>query len=140
MNKKNISRRDFLKLATDGLLSLAGLLGIAGVIRFLSYKTEPPQPTEYDLGLAEAYIPGSNTVFPEIPAVLIHGEAGFTALSLVCTHLGCTVGMETYGFTCPCHGSQYSLTGVVTKGPATTPLKSLRVEQKPDGHLIIHMK
>ncbi len=140
MEKNRISRRDFLKLATDGLLTLSGLLGVAGIIRFLSYKSEPPQPTEYDLGLADAFLPGSRTVFPEIPAVLIHGDAGFSALSLVCTHLGCTVGIQPNGFTCPCHGSQYSLTGVVTKGPASSPLKALRLEQTADGHIILHMK
>jgi cytochrome b6-f complex iron-sulfur subunit len=139
MDKKKISRRDFLKLATDGFITLSGLLGLWGIIRFLSYKTDPPQPSEYDLGLADTFTPGSRTVLPEIPAVLIHGDTGFSALSLVCTHLGCTVGTQPNGFTCPCHGSEYSLTGVVTKGPASSPLKPLRLEQKADGRLILHM-
>ncbi len=52
MNKPSIPRRDFLKLTLDSLLAFGGLLGLAGLIRFLSYKTEPPQPTEFDLGLA----------------------------------------------------------------------------------------
>ena len=53
MNKPSISRRDFLKLTLDSLLVFGGLLGLGGLIRFLSYKTEPPQQTEFDLGLAQ---------------------------------------------------------------------------------------
>jgi cytochrome b6-f complex iron-sulfur subunit len=140
MNKPSISRRDFLKLTLDSLLVFGGLLGLGGLIRFLSYKTEPPQPTEFDLGLAENYQPDSVTTFPEIPAVLIHRDSGFTALSLVCTHLGCTVEVQFDGFACPCHGSRFNSSGYPVKGPAVAPLKTLRVEQTTDGKLILHTK
>jgi len=33
------SRRDFLKLATTALLTASGLLGLAGLIRFLDFST-----------------------------------------------------------------------------------------------------
>jgi cytochrome b6-f complex iron-sulfur subunit len=138
MNKPSISRRDFLKLTMDSLLVFGGLLGLGGLIRFLSYKTEPPQPTEFDLGPAENYLPGATKTFPEIPAVLINHDNKFTALSLVCTHLGCTVEVKPDGFTCPCHGSRFNSDGHPVKGPATTPLKTLRVEKTSDGKLILH--
>jgi cytochrome b6-f complex iron-sulfur subunit len=138
MNKQSLSRRDFLKLTLDSLLTLGGLLGLGGVIRFLSYKTEPPQPTEFDLGPAENYRPGSRTILPEIPAVLIRSDNGFTALSLVCTHLGCTVEVQSDGFACPCHGSHFNVNGYPEKGPAATSLKVFRVEQTTEGKLILH--
>jgi cytochrome b6-f complex iron-sulfur subunit len=140
MNKPTISRRDFLKLTIDSLLAFGGLLGLGGLFRFLSYKNEPAQPTEFDLGLAENYRPGSSTTIPEIPAVLIHANSGFTALSLVCTHLGCTVEVQVDGFACPCHGSRFNKNGIPVKGPATAPLKTFRVEQTTDGKLILHTK
>jgi len=140
MNKPSISRRDFLKLTLDSLLAFGGLLGLGGLIRFLSYKTEPPQPTEFDLGLAENYKPDSVTTFPEIPAALFHRDGGFTALSLVCTHLGCTVEVQLDGFACPCHGSLFNSSGYPVKGPAVAPLKTFRVEQTTDGKLILHTK
>jgi cytochrome b6-f complex iron-sulfur subunit len=140
MNKSSISRRDFLKLTLDSLLAFGGVLGLAGLIRFLSYQTEPPQPTEFDLGPASNYPDDSTRTLPEVPAVLIHQNGGFTALSLVCTHLGCTVEVKPEGFTCPCHGSRFSSEGRPVKGPATTPLKTLRVEQTTDGKLILHTK
>lgn len=138
MNKQPLSRRDFLKLTLDSLLTLGGLVGLGGVIRFLSYKTEPPKPTEFDLGLAENYQPSSRTAFPEIPALLIRGDNGFTALSLVCTHLGCMVETQPDGFACPCHGSLFNISGYPVKGPAAAPLKVFRVEQTIDGKLILH--
>jgi cytochrome b6-f complex iron-sulfur subunit len=139
MTKQSISRRDFLKLSLDGLGALGGLLGLAGLIRFLSYKTDPPKPTQFDLGPADNYKMGSRTTFPEIPAVLIRSDTGFKALSLVCTHLGCTVGVQQDGFACPCHGSLYNPDGVPTKGPAYLPLKVLRLEQTSAGNLILHL-
>ena len=140
MNKPSISRRDFLKLTLDSLLAFAGLLGLGGLIRFLSYKTEPPQPTEFELGLAGNYQSDSKTTIPEIPAVLIHTNSRFTALSLVCTHLGCTVEVKSDGFACLCHGSRFNSDGYPVKGPASMPLKTLRVEQTTDGKLILHMQ
>jgi cytochrome b6-f complex iron-sulfur subunit len=138
LNKPNLPRRDFLKLTLDSLLAFGGLLGIAGLIRFLSYKTEPPQPTEFALGLAESYALDSKTVLPQVPAVLIHNDSGFMALSLICTHLGCTVKVQPAGFACPCHGSQFNSNGYPVKGPASVSLKKLRVEQTSDGKLTLY--
>ncbi len=133
-----ISRRDILKLTTDGLLAGAGLLGLGGLVRFLSYETDVP-PSEYDLGPADNYPDPSRTVLPYIPAILIRNGAQFTALSLACTHLGCTVEEKGSEFDCPCHGSRYDSSGYVLKGPADRPLKKLRVEQLQDNTLRLYM-
>lgn len=135
MNKPNISRRDFLKLARTALLTASGLLGLGGLIRFLSYSSQPAAPTEFVLGLASDYVAGARTVLPDVPALLVHGENGFTALSLVCTHLGCTVESKPEGFACPCHGSRFDLQGSVVRGPASKALRSLRVDLGSDEKL-----
>jgi cytochrome b6-f complex iron-sulfur subunit len=130
-----ISRRDFLKLTRDGLLYLSGALALGGLLRFLDFQTESAPQTEFDLGLAENYSVNTQTVVSEIPAMLIHSEQGFNAISLVCTHLGCTVGQSADGFACPCHGSRFNSQGTVVQGPANKNLRPLRVEQTLDGHL-----
>jgi Rieske Fe-S protein len=130
-----ISRRDFLKITRDGLLYLSGALTLGGLLRFLSYQSEPALQTEFDLGPADNFVLDTQTILPDIPAILLRSEKGFTALSLICTHLGCTVGQSTNGFACPCHGSQFDSHGNVLHGPATQKLQSLRVEQMLDGHL-----
>lgn len=55
--------------------------------------------------------------------------ASFAALQIACTHQGTPV---TYSnaqgkFICPNHGSEFSTTGAVLQGPATTPLKTYTV-------------
>jgi hypothetical protein len=42
-----ISRRDFLKLTRNGFLYLSGILTLGGLLRFLSFQTEPARQTEW---------------------------------------------------------------------------------------------
>jgi Rieske Fe-S protein len=137
INMSSLSRRDFLKLSSRVLLAVSGLLGVGAIWRFLSHPTEPPVQTEFDIGPAENYPPGSRTLRPEVPAVVIHDEAGFAALSLVCPHLGCTVEQTAAGFACPCHGSTFSPSGTPLSGPANVPLSSLQIKENIDGHLVV---
>ena len=67
-------------------------------------------------------------------AIVYRGADGaIHAYSNRCTHLGCRidriVGDEAV---CPCHGSRYRADGTVTAGPATRPLKRLRIEPDPE--------
>ncbi len=130
-----LSRRDFLKLARNGFLYLSGALGIGGFLRFLDYDPNPKPKTEFDLGPVSNYPLNSRTLLSDPPAVLLHTESGFSALSLVCTHLGCTIEDDAQGFACPCHGSRFDKDGNVTHGPANKPLHSLRVEITDEGNL-----
>jgi cytochrome b6-f complex iron-sulfur subunit len=134
-----VSRRDFLKLAREGLLWLSGALTLGGVLRFLDFETHPAPPTAFPLGPATRYPLHSRIVLEDIPAVLLHTESGFTARSLTCTHLGCALAQAPDGFTCPCHGSEFDEAGTVRRGPAEKPLTALRVEQTLAGELILHL-
>ena len=134
----DISRRDFLKLARDGFLYLSGALAFVGFLRFLDFDPNPAPKTEFDLGPVENYPPDSCTVLPEIPAILTRTESGFSALSLVCSHLGCTLENEADGFACPCHGSRFDTEGRVMHGPAVKPLPALRIEITEDKRLILY--
>jgi Rieske Fe-S protein len=51
------------------------------------------------------------------------GEDSFTAMSMRCTHKGCTVQRDGGGLRCPCHGSRFDASsGASLKGPAKDPL------------------
>jgi cytochrome b6-f complex iron-sulfur subunit len=133
-----LSRRDFLSWAWKGMLALSSLLGLGVLLRFFDYQDEPPQPTTFDLGLAEKYPAGSVTLVPEAQAVLLHEAGGFRALSNTCPHLGCTVEAIAGGFRCPCHGSKFDRHGAVQTGPATITLQNFRLETTAEGRLILH--
>jgi cytochrome b6-f complex iron-sulfur subunit len=51
--------------------------------------------------------------------------SAFTALTAICTHEQCTVSnYQNQVYECPCHGSQYSVSGSVIKGPAPSSLRT----------------
>jgi Rieske Fe-S protein len=134
---KKLSRRDFLKIASRGLLGLSGILGIGGLIRYLSFEPDPPPPQRFDVGKEQDFPVNSRTLLKQIPALLIRSADGFTALSLTCPHLGCTVEEKDGEMLCPCHGSRYTLEGQLLAGPATLGLKELKVEFGSDGNITI---
>ena len=49
----------------------------------------------------------------------------FSAFSLICPHFGCTVGIATGSFACPCHGARFAADGHWTGGQPTGNLTSL---------------
>ena len=134
-----LPRRDFLRLATDALLVFGGLIVLRGLVRFFSFQIEPDPQYTFDLGDAAEIPPGSHHLRSDIPAVIYNNAGEFSAISLVCTHLGCTVEPNGEGgFTCPCHGSRFSRVGLVTQGPAASPLRRLQVGVEDDGNVKLH--
>jgi cytochrome b6-f complex iron-sulfur subunit len=63
------------------------------------------------------------------------------AVSDICTHAGCSVRYDRVGkvLNCPCHGSRFSLTGMVLRGPATRPLKSYTIQLDQSTNLLTIM-
>ena len=140
--KISSSRRDFLKLITNAFFGLSGALGLGGLFRFFSFLPDPGPPTEFDLGSASLYSEDFPVLQPDIPAIIKRTAEGIIAISLVCTHLGCTVeeSDNSEGFTCPCHGSRYNKDGILLKGPATKNLPHFRIEEQEDGTLKLYTK
>lgn len=58
------------------------------------------------------------------------------ALSLTCTHQGCTVSKQKDGsFLCPCHGAKYDQNGKVLKGPAQRDLTKFKVKNQQENQV-----
>lgn len=120
-------RRRFLRRVTALIGSLAAA---ALTLRFLLPRQ---QSRENTLSVAAAEIPLDGAlVYRESRVALVRDADGIVAVSLVCTHLGCTLTVTPDDLVCPCHGSRFDRTGVVLVGPATRPLERLPVRQVAD--------
>lgn len=78
---------------------------------------------------------------PDIPRAIYlhrHPDEAFSAVLTRCTHRGCQVEPAGERLACPCHGSEYSLTGTVLRGPAERPLQRYAVTADPD-RITIHL-
>ena len=74
------------------------------------------------------------------PAILLHhADDTWTALTAVCTHLGCTVQFDAERKTiyCACHGGMYDpRTGANISGPPPKPLLAFKAQVLP-GKVVI---
>ncbi len=96
-----------------------------GKINSLSYyegeaQTKVPFWVNSNSLLGKNYYGAGDNVY------LVQGED--KAISLTCTHQGCTVQLQANGeFVCPCHGALYNQEGKVISGPAKRDLASFQV-------------
>lgn len=52
----------------------------------------------------------------------------YIASLLKCTHRSCELNVGGGVYSCPCHGSEFSVSGKVLEGPAETDLKTFKIE------------
>lgn len=72
------------------------------------------------------------------PVCIGRDQGGVYAMTLTCTHAGCTAGVINERVACPCHGSNFDRNGNVTTGPASSPLQHFAVSVDASGNLTIH--
>jgi cytochrome b6-f complex iron-sulfur subunit len=130
-------RREFLTLGVSlGIGGLGAALTGAGVFKFMVPVVTYGTPMQFTVPKASLPKPGEELLFPDEKVLvrrLRNGQLG--AISLICTHLGCTVTRVTTGFLCPCHGSQYDADGIVVGGPAPKTLPWHAIKPVP-GNLV----
>jgi len=87
----------------------------------ISLATETAAPLRATGGAQTFALPSGD----DIVIVIRTGATTAVALSDICTHQGCGVTYQSAAnrLFCPCHGSEFSLTGSVLQGPAIAPLK-----------------
>lgn len=141
-----LTRRAWLGLAW-GAFSAASAAALAATGRFMfpNVLNEPPQqfkagfPNEYGMGVDERWKEKFGVWVVRTPEDIEQHASGFYALSVTCTHLGCTpnyLSAESK-FKCPCHGSGFRTTGVNFEGPAPRPLERVRIVMAEDGQILV---
>ncbi len=75
----------------------------------------------------------------EFPICLYKIEQNIYNASLLhCTHRGCELNVGGGIYSCPCHGSEFSVTGKVLEGPADKDLKTFKTETDNENIYILH--
>jgi cytochrome b6-f complex iron-sulfur subunit len=138
-----LTRRVFAKITIGAIgCAYAGMIGYP-VYRYLESPVEKAAAaaavSEVTLAKANDLPTGAALIFKfgTKPALLIHEKDGsWSALSAVCTHLGCTVQYEAPEdrIFCACHGGVYDpKTGANVSGPPPRPLDRYKVTLGTDG-------
>jgi len=124
------SRREFLNKLWKGLGVVAFIEITAVLFGYLfTGKSEneslKPKQLFFDAGNINAFQKNSVTIFRSGRFYLVRlDDGGFLALSLRCTHLGCSINWEEdkQRFICPCHASAFEINGNVQNPPAPSAL------------------
>jgi menaquinol-cytochrome c reductase iron-sulfur subunit len=153
--EQQISRRNFLGATVwtlGGLITLG--LGVPAIAYIIGPSLERSATDEWlRLGAAAKVEIGVPTLFKlkiqrkagwivseEELAIYVSTENGrtFTAMSNICTHLGCRIRWVTARkqFFCPCHDGVYDKDGNVVSGPPPRPLDRYEIKAE-DGQLSI---
>lgn len=127
------NRRKFLKKIWGVLGVIAGVEIVAVSAGFFS-----PSKRNISNGAQNIIAAGNvgdfklNSVFPFRSGkfyLVRLSDGGFLAVSLKCSHLGCSVlwNEDKKEFICPCHASSFDLVGKVINPPAPRPLDTFPV-------------
>ena len=136
-DKKELSRRDFLGLASLGAIIISSLTVLMGLLRIPKPNVHYEESSRFKIGKPENFPVGTVKQLDDKNVFIFAKSEGLHAISSVCTHLGCLVSLTEWGFQCPCHGSKYNTDGRVIAGPAPRPLQWLEIQESVDGNLVV---
>jgi len=134
-----MGRRDFLNEISAAALGITGLGSAVVSVNYISPNVLFEPPARFRVGIPDDYPVNSVSFLREQQIYIVRTAEGFTALSAVCTHLGCITEWRPDDnlIACPCHGSKFNRDGIKVAGPAPRPLPHLSVQLAPDGQLVV---
>lgn len=134
-----IRRRDFLNEISTAALGITGIGAAVVGVNYISPNVLFEPPSRFRVGMPEDYPVNSVSFLREQQIYIVRTALGFTALSAVCTHLGCITEWRADDnlIACPCHGSRFNREGIKVAGPAPRPLPHLSVQLAPDGQIVV---
>lgn len=123
-----MDRKDFLLVLGKGA-AFAGLAYCIGCSSNSDSPTAPPSNVDFTIDISQSPYqalnnPGGSIIKNSIIITRL-SDNSIIALSSICTHQGGTVEYQSGNnrFYCPNHGSNFSTSGSVINGPASSPLK-----------------
>lgn len=134
-----LSRRDFFNEVGFAALAVAGLGAGVVTYRFISPNVLFEPPSTFRAGNPDLYPDNSVTFLQDQQVYIVRTTEGFSAVSAICTHLGCITQWkpEADQIACPCHGSVFKSDGTKIKGPAPRSLPHFAITLTADGELTV---
>ncbi len=138
--KNEISRRDFMKRSAAGIIIGGVALTIPDIGNLFAGSSRGMFARSGDDTIIKLSDPQNSALATVGGSILLDDEnilirssqTQFLAVNLICRHKGCTVELTGDQFVCPCHGSEYDITGKVTHGPAKSNLKTWETKYDSD--------
>ncbi len=122
-----MERKAFLKrcaVLTAGIACLDPLLAGCASLPYVEYAMDDKQAVVKKVDFDEKGFVLLDVASLPAPVYVVQVEAEtYAAVLLRCTHRGCKVQPAGDLLECPCHGSRYTITGEVVKGPAPRNLR-----------------
>lgn len=121
------SRRNFIQ----GVLGIIAAAWAGWITQGVVFPAPSATTGQVKLALNDVPMGGVKPIIYEgKPALVMRTTEGVIALSLICTHLGCTVQWQEgkQQFYCPCHDGIFDRDGGVISGPPPMPLEQLTVK------------
>jgi cytochrome b6-f complex iron-sulfur subunit len=143
--RRNVGRRQLLRLGFLGAVSLAAVEIGSAVVPFLQVRRIVGLGIPVHVGTRAQVLSafaGTNDapiLFRQGHFFLLHAPGGIIAAYRKCTHLGCAVPFSAAEdrFHCPCHGSIYDKrTAIVMRDPAPKPLQLFHITDSDAGLVV----
>jgi len=134
---QDVSRREFVAATAAVAAACACMLG--GADCALAADAAPASDKPLDIGALTDFkdekvydaFAASNKVY------IVRSGSKLYAMTSVCTHRNKLTKLRAGVITCPAHGSKFSITGTVDKGPAKLPLVHYAVSTDDKGHVLV---
>ena len=138
----NFERRDFLGKAVGGIGAVVAAGALYPVVKYIipPAEKEVKEKDEIVVGKESEVPPDSGKIFQfnKDKVIVVNNGGKLSAVSAVCTHLGCLVQCKADEdlIYCACHSARYEDNGQIISGPQPLPLAPYNVRVDGDDLVI----
>jgi cytochrome b6-f complex iron-sulfur subunit len=131
-----MERRKFIKACCYSAVSLPAMTAVLQSCGAIYYASSTHDSNKITVARSEFWMIKKdekvkrtfvliNTEDSEFPICLYNTEEdNYLAVLLECTHKGCELNVGGGIYSCPCHGSEFTIAGQVLEGPAEENLRA----------------
>ncbi|UWX57939.1 Rieske 2Fe-2S domain-containing protein [Chlorobaculum sp. MV4-Y] len=141
LNGVDFERRGFLHKIVGGVGAIVAVSALYPVVKYIIPPVKKIKiVNSMTVGKASEVPNGTGKIyqFNEDKVIVVNHGGNLTAVSAVCTHLGCLVHWDEAAdqLACPCHGAKYTQTGQIISGPQPLPLKQYQAKVEGDSIVV----